>query len=123
MDLALTGGTIYDPASGKKGKFDVGFKNGRIAAVQEHINSDAAREFVDVTGKTVVPGLIDLHTHVYHGGTSLGVHPDNLARQAGVTTFVDAGSAGPGHVPASPACARVRSAPRRRKRACRHRKW
>ena len=42
-------------------------------------------------------GLIDLHTHVYHGGTSLGVHPDRLARRAGTTTFVDAGSAGAGN--------------------------
>ena len=58
MDLALTGGTIYDPATGKKGKFDVGFKNGRIAAVQEQINPDVARETHDVSGKTVVPGLI-----------------------------------------------------------------
>jgi dihydroorotase len=97
MDLALTGGTIYDPATGKKGKFDVGFKNGRIAAVQEQINPDVARETHDVSGKTVVPGLIDMHTHVYHGGTSLGVHPDNHALEAGVTTFVDAGSAGPGN--------------------------
>lgn len=97
MDLALTGGTIYDPASGKKGRYDVGFSKGRISAIQEHINSDAAQTSIDVTGKTIVPGLIDLHTHVYHGGTSLGVHPDNLALEAGVTTFVDAGSAGPGN--------------------------
>ena len=97
MDLALTGGTIFDPATGKKGKFDVGFKDGRIAAVQEQINPDAVRETLDVSGKTIVPGLIDMHTHVYHGGTSLGVHPDNLAIKAGVTTFVDAGSAGSGN--------------------------
>ena len=97
MDLALRGGTVLDPASGKSGKFDVGFKAGRVACVQEHINDDAAQKTLDVTGKTVVPGLIDLHTHVYHGGTSLGVLPDDLALQAGVTTFVDAGSAGPGN--------------------------
>ena len=47
----------------------------------------------------VVPGLIDLHTHVYWGGTSLGVDADALARRSGTTTFVDAGSAGPGNFP------------------------
>jgi dihydroorotase len=97
MDLLLTGGNIYDPASGKAGQFDVGFENGRIAVVDRDISPDRARQSLDVSGKTVVPGLIDLHTHVYHGGTSLGVHPDNLALKAGVTTFVDAGSAGPGN--------------------------
>ena len=97
MELVLTGGTIFDPATGKSGRYDVGFDKGRIAAIGEAINPDAAQKSVDVTGKTIVPGLIDLHTHVYHGGTSLGVHPDNLALEAGVTTFVDAGSAGPGN--------------------------
>jgi dihydroorotase len=51
----------------------------------------------DVAGKIVTPGLIDLHTHVYWGGTSLGVEAELLARTGGVTTFVDAGSAGPGN--------------------------
>ncbi len=97
MDLLLKGGNLYDPASGKAGLFDIGFKEGRVARVEKQINSDAAKEVIDVTGNTVVPGLIDLHTHVYHGGTSLGVHPDNLALKAGVTTFVDAGSSGPGN--------------------------
>ena len=44
-----------------------------------------------------MPGLIDLHTHVYWGGTSLGVDADALARRSGTTTFIDAGSAGPGN--------------------------
>src|SRR5204862_6400838 len=55
------------------------------------------RETRDVTGKLVTPGLIDLHTHVYWGGTSLGVAAELLARTGGVTTFIDAGSAGPGN--------------------------
>ena len=97
MDLVLKGGMIFDPATGKKGKYDVGFKNGRIASVEAHIGDGVARKTLDVSGKTVVPGLIDMHSHVYHGGTSLGVNPDNLALKAGVTTFVDAGSAGPGN--------------------------
>jgi dihydroorotase len=49
-----------------------------------------------VRGRLVVPGLIDLHTHVYWGGTSLSVEAAEVARRSGTTTFIDAGSAGPG---------------------------
>jgi len=48
-------------------------------------------------GLLVVPGLIDLHTHVYWGGTSLGVDAAEVAQRCGTTTFIDAGSAGPGN--------------------------
>jgi len=97
MDLALTGGHLIDPHAARSGHYDIGFAGDRVSHVESRINRDNAREVVDVGGKYVVPGLIDLHTHVYHGGTSLGVHPDRLARRAGTTTFVDAGSAGAGN--------------------------
>jgi len=97
MDLILAGGSVYDPASGRAGAYDIGFKGGRIAAVEPRMNRDLAEHVIDVSGKTLVPGLIDMHSHVYHGGTSLGVHADSLAVDAGVTTFVDAGSAGAGN--------------------------
>ena len=45
----------------------------------------------------MVPGLIDLHTHVYYGGITLGVKADPISAKSGVTTFVDAGSAGAGN--------------------------
>lgn len=99
MDLALTGGHLIDPHNARNGAYDIGFAGKRVAGVESALNREAARETIDISGKYVVPGLIDLHTHVYHGGTSLGVHPDRLARRAGVTTFVDAGSAGAGNFP------------------------
>jgi dihydroorotase len=56
-----------------------------------------AEQAIDASGLLVVPGLIDLHTHVYWGGTSLGVDAADIAQRSGTTTFVDAGSAGPGN--------------------------
>jgi dihydroorotase len=51
----------------------------------------------NVAGRIVTPGLIDLHTHVYWGGTSLGIDAEDFCRTSGVTTAIDTGSAGPGN--------------------------
>ena len=98
-DLLLTGGTVIDPSQGIHGPSDVAIASGCIAAVAPRILPADAARVVDVAGRLVTPGLIDLHAHVYWGGTSLGVDPDDLSRKAGVTTFVDAGSAGAGNFP------------------------
>jgi dihydroorotase len=94
-DLVLRGGRIIDPASGRDETADIAFGGGKVTEIGRDL---AARgtETVDVRGLFVVPGLIDLHTHVYWGGTSLGVDAAEVARRSGTTTFVDAGSAGPG---------------------------
>src|SRR5258708_4314386 len=95
-DLILRGGRVIDPASGRDETADVAFADGRVKAVgRDH--PDRGAEIVDARGLLVVPGLIDLHTHVYWGGTSLGVDAAEVARRSGTTTFVDAGSAGPGN--------------------------
>ncbi len=96
-DLVLSGGRVIDPAAGLDGVADVAFAKGRVANVGPGLAAKGAAEIRNVAGKIVTPGLIDLHTHVYWGGTSLGVEPENLARRSAVTTLVDAGSAGPGN--------------------------
>ena len=97
FDLVLKGGRVLDPAAERDEVADVAFANGLVAAVGKDLGP--AKDTRDVGGKIVVPGLIDLHTHVYWGGTSLGVDADLYAKPCGITTLVDAGSAGPGNFP------------------------
>ena len=94
-DLILRGGRVIDPASGRDETADIAFGDGRVTEIGRDLPARSA-QVVDVRGLLVVPGLIDLHTHVYWGGTSLGVDAAEVARRSGPTTFVDAGSAGPG---------------------------
>lgn len=97
LDLILKGGRVVDPGRGIDRMADVAFAKGRVAAVDDDIPAERAHEVVDAAGRIVTPGLIDLHTHVYWGGTSLGIDADRIARRSGTTTFVDAGSAGAGN--------------------------
>ena len=96
-DLILRGGRVIDPSQKIDGVRDVAFASGRVAAVGQDLKPGAATEIRDVTGFIVTPGLIDLHTHVYWGGTSLGIDAEEFCRTSGVTTAIDTGSAGPGN--------------------------
>ncbi|HEX2525033.1 MAG TPA: amidohydrolase/deacetylase family metallohydrolase [Geminicoccus sp.] len=95
-ELVLTGGRVVDPGQEIDRTTDVAFEGGKVAAVGDGLAGDA-RQVRDVAGAIVLPGMIDFHTHVYWGGTSLGIRPDALARRAGTTTWLDVGSAGPGN--------------------------
>jgi dihydroorotase len=94
--LILTGGRIIDPANSRDEIADIAFKDGKVAEIGPELSREGA-EIVSVAGKIVTSGLIDLHTHVYWGGTSLGVDAGQVARTSGTATFVDAGSSGPGN--------------------------
>ena len=94
-DLVLKGGRIIDPATSRDETTDIAFADGKVSEIGRNIPANGV-ETVDLRGLLVVPGLIDLHTHVYWGGTSLGVDAAEVARGSGTTTFVDAGSAGAG---------------------------
>lgn len=95
-DLVLKGGRVIDERNGLDGFYDVAIKAGKVAAVAASIDAGGAR-VRDVSGCIVAPGLIDIHTHVYHKATSLSVDPGFIARRSACTTLVDAGSAGAGN--------------------------
>ena len=92
-DLILRGGTVIDPSQGWRDARDVAVEGGKIVAVESSMPGDAQR-VIDVSGKLVTPGLIDLHAHVFDSVASNGLDPDLAGVRAGVTTVVDAGSSG-----------------------------
>lgn len=94
-DLILKGGRVIDPSQRHDGVADVAFKDGKVSAFGKDLSG--AKDVRDVSGYIVTPGLIDMHTHVYWGGTSLGIDADAYCRNSGVTTSIDTGSAGPGN--------------------------
>ena len=90
----LRGGRVIDPATGTDAVRDVSIRDGRVAAVAEPGSLAAASDWEvrNVAGRLVTPGLVDLHGHWYLGsvyGVDISV---NL--RGGVTTTVDAGTAG-----------------------------
>jgi dihydroorotase len=97
FDLILKGGRVVDPSQHLDRVADVAFAGGKVAKIGADIAADAGTDVRDVSGKIVSPGLIDLHTHVYWGGTSLGIDAEEFCRTSGVTTAIDTGSAGPGN--------------------------
>ena len=96
-DLILTGGRVIDPSQNIDRTAEIAFANGKVAEIGDALKRDPETEIRDVSGQIVTPGLIDLHTHVYWGGTSLGIDAEELCRTSGVTTAIDTGSAGPGN--------------------------
>jgi dihydroorotase len=96
-DLILRGGRIIDPSQRLDAILDVGFSDGKVAKLGRQLQGDQRTDVRQLDGLIVTPGLIDLHTHVYWGGTSLGIDAEQFCRTSGVTTAVDTGSAGPGN--------------------------
>ena len=94
FDMLIRGGEVVDPGGGREGRLDVAIEGDRIAAVDGNIPPESAALVVDADGQIVTPGLVDLHTHVFHKVTYWGIDPDPVASRTGVTTWNDAGSAG-----------------------------
>ena len=92
-DLLLKGGHVIDPASDINGPMDLAVRGNSIACVAVGIPDDQAKKTVDVKGLYVMPGLVDIHAHILPVFKSY-LALDALAVRTGVTTVVDAGSAG-----------------------------
>ena len=94
-DCVIRGGRVIDPATGLDAVRDVAIRDRRIAAILDESSTDwkSTRE-IDVRGKFVVPGLIDLHVHVFPGVSHFGVEPDSTCLARGVTTVLDFGTTG-----------------------------
>jgi dihydroorotase len=99
FDLLLTGGTLLNPATALRQVCDVGITAGRISAIQSKLPRERTKKVLEVGGCYVTPGLIDFHVHSYWGVNPYGFDADPICRAAGVTTAVDAGSAGPINFP------------------------
>jgi dihydroorotase len=100
-DVLLRGGHVMDPRNNISANRDVAIAGGKIAAVAAQINPADAAKTIDVAGLHVIPGIVDIHTHVYAGTGEKGsyagdnsVYPDGFTFRACVTTINDAGSSG-----------------------------
>jgi dihydroorotase len=101
-DLLLKGGHLIDPGNGINGKFDLAIIKDTVVLVAKDIPAAAATKVIDLKGKYISPGLIDMHVHVFHGNQPdayiadgyTSVPPDGFTFRNGVTTVVDAGSSG-----------------------------
>ena len=92
-DVLIKNGHVIDPAAGTDGLASVGIRAGRVAACGTLTDASGALE-IDASGWLVLPGLVDFHTHLFHAGSALGAHPELVCLPQGVTTAVEAGSAG-----------------------------
>ena len=93
-DLLVKGGHVVDPSQGLSAIRDVAISAGRLTRIAGGIAEADARQVLDARGKIVTPGLIDVHVHVYDGVAPLGIPADPNCIAKGVTTVLDAGSAG-----------------------------
>lgn len=99
-DLLIAGGRVVDPSQNFSAAADVAISGHAVARVAQSIPRTDARRVLDASGKIVTPGLIDVHVHVYDGVAPLGIPADPSCIAKGVTTVLDAGSAGAHTFPA-----------------------
>src|SRR5262249_46830191 len=96
-DLILRGGRVVDQSQKLDEVVDVAFAAVKVARIGTELRPRGQTGVRDLSGPIVAVGLIDLHLHVYWGGTSVGIDAEDFCRRSGVTTAIDTGSAGPGN--------------------------
>jgi dihydroorotase len=98
-DLVLAGGTVLDPASGTNGRADIAISGSRIAAIGPDIDANGAK-VIDCAGSTVLPGLVEGHTHIFEYVSKVGAPAEEAHLRRGVVAAADAGTAGASTFPA-----------------------
>ena len=93
-DLVIKNGTVLDPKTKLYEKKDIGIASGKIKKVENSISDNNAIDIIEAKDKLVLPGLVDLHVHVWWGVAHLAVEADPFCLERGVTTAIDAGSSG-----------------------------
>lgn len=93
--VIIQNGLVIDPETSIIEKKDIGILNGVFATVED-VEKQAGEKvhYIDAANYYVSPGFIDLHAHIFIDYTDLGIDPDLVGVEQGVTTIVDAGSAG-----------------------------
>jgi dihydroorotase len=94
FDLVIRGGEVLDPSQSLRARRDIGIRWGVVEQLAESIPAERASKTIDASGKLVLPGLVDLHCHVYPYGSAIGIPADELVQFQGTTTVVSAGDAG-----------------------------
>ena len=96
VEFIIRGGHVINPSTGVACTADIGIKGGKIAEIDYScsLSANNSSDVFDASGCIVTPGLIDLHVHAYEHATPLGINVDAHCLARGVTTVVDAGSAG-----------------------------
>src|SRR6266571_2122793 len=65
FDLVIKGGEVLDTSQKLRARRDIGIRNAVIAALEPDIPDARAKQTLDAKGRLVLPGLIDMHAHVY----------------------------------------------------------
>src|SRR5258708_9937336 len=92
--VVIKGGELLGPAQKRRARRDIGIRAGKIEAIEADIPVTRASRLLDASGRLVLPGLVDLHSHVYPYGSAIGIPADELIAFQGTTTMVSAGDAG-----------------------------
>lgn len=98
-DLVLSGARVCDPANRVDRVCDIAISGDRIATLGDGL-APQGRRVIDLAGKIVMPGWVDLHVHIFEWMTTFGLPPDDAGIHSGVTTAVDQGGAGAYTIPA-----------------------
>jgi imidazolonepropionase-like amidohydrolase len=96
QDLVLTNAQIADPVARTVARGAIWIRDGRIAGRGPSAPSDAPGDRIDLNGRWIIPGLVDLHTHSFGNAAPRGVFDAGGTEstavrvpRAGVTAFLD----------------------------------